>query len=94
MPHTYTNLLSHIIFSTRERLPLIHSNWRADLHAYLSGIVRESKGKALAINGTADHVHLLVSSHPAVSTAELVRVIKANSARWVCKHHAPNKSFA
>jgi REP element-mobilizing transposase RayT len=94
MPHTYTNLLTHIIFSTRERLPLIHPNWRADLHAYLGGICRELECTARAIHGAADHVHLLVSLHPARSVAELLRTLKANFTRWVARHHAPNKSFA
>jgi putative transposase len=94
MPHTYTNLLTHLVFSTRERLPLIHPNWRADLHAYLGGICRELESPARAISGPADHVHILVSMHPSRSVAELVRTLKANSTRWVARHHAPNKSFA
>ena len=56
MPHTYTNLLTHIIFSTRERLPLIHAGWREDLHAYLGGIAREVECRPLAINGPSDHI--------------------------------------
>src|SRR5690242_10325375 len=94
MPHTYTNLLTHIIFSTRERLPLIQTDWRGDLHAYLGGIAREVECRPLAINGTSDHVHILISTHPAKSVAEIVRTLKANSTKWVGQHHMPNKSFA
>jgi putative transposase len=62
---------------------LIRAEWRDDLHAYLGGIVRELNGTAKACGGTADHVHLLVSLPQTLTVAELLRVMKANSARWV-----------
>ena len=83
MPHTFTSLLTHIIFSTKERAPFIDAALRHDLHAYLGGIVRELKGTALIVNGAADHVHLLAALPPNVSTSEALRVIKTNSSRWV-----------
>ena len=53
MGHTYTNLLTHIIFSTKDRLPYLQGERRDDVFAYLGGIVRELKGTALNINGAA-----------------------------------------
>jgi REP element-mobilizing transposase RayT len=72
-----------MIFSTHGRRPLIKSDFRADLFAYLGGIIREMDGTALIVNGTADHVHMLVRIRPAQSSAEIARVVKANSSRWV-----------
>jgi putative transposase len=83
LPHTSSNVLLHLIFSTLRRRPLIKPEFRDDLFAYLGGIVREMRGVALAINGTADHVHMLVRIRPAHSSAEIARVVKANSSRWV-----------
>jgi REP element-mobilizing transposase RayT len=83
MPHTFTNLLTHIIFSTKDRAPLITDDLKPQLHAYMGGIIRELKGKALIINGTADHVHLLVSASPSLSLSDAMRVLKTNSSRWV-----------
>lgn len=83
MAHTGANILLHLIFSTKRRQPFISKEIRADVFAYLGGIVREMRGTALIINGTADHVHMLVRIRPAQSTAEVVRVVKANSCRWV-----------
>jgi len=83
MSHTSGNILLHIIFSTRGRRPSIESDFRADLFAYLGGIMREINGTALIINGTTDHVHMLVRIRPAQSSAQIVRVVKANSSRWV-----------
>ena len=83
MSHTYTNLLTHIVFSTKERLPLISPEIKLELFAYLGGLVKELKGKPIIINGMSDHVHILASLPPIISTAEAMRFIKANSSKWV-----------
>lgn len=49
----------------------------------MGGIVREIGGKAYIVNGTTDHVHLLISLPPALSLSDAVRVLKANSSRWM-----------
>lgn len=83
MAQTFTNLLTHIIFSTKDRMPLILPQFRADLHAYMGGIIRELGGRARLINGTADHIHLLARLPPTLAIADALRVIKTNSSRWV-----------
>gem|GEM_PF-4488452 len=64
MSHTAGNLLIHLIFSTKNRRPLITPEIRNDLFAYLGGIIREMHGAAPIINGTADHVHMLIRIRP------------------------------
>ena len=83
MSHTSGNILLHLIFSTAERRALIAPTFRDDLFAYVGGIVRGMRGTALIVNGTADHVHMLVRIRPAQSAAEVARVVKANSSGWV-----------
>jgi len=68
---------------------VIKPEFRKDLFAYLGGIIREMQGTALIINGAADHVHLLVRIRPAQSAAEIARVIKANSSKWVRAKWSP-----
>ncbi len=92
MSHTSGNILLHMIFSTQGRRPLIKSDFRADLFAYLGGIIREMDGTALIVNGTTDHVHLLLRIRPAHSSAQIARVVKANSSRWV--HEKWDSKFA
>lgn len=94
MSHTSTNLLVHFIFSTKERAPLIASEIEPDLRAYLGGIIRELGGVALAINGTVDHVHLIVRIPAAQSVADRACVIKTNSSRWVHERWPERKEFA
>ena len=92
MSHTSGNILLHMIFSTHGRRPLIKPDFRAELFAYLGGIIREMSGTALIINGTADHVHMLLRIRPVHSSAEIARVVKANSSRWA--HEKWNPEFA
>lgn len=61
MSHTYSSLLTHVVFSKHRRAPLLSGDWRGEMHAYLGGIVRELRGAALMVGGTGDHVHMLVS---------------------------------
>jgi len=83
MAHTYTNLLTHVIFSTKDREPLITPVLHEDLLAYVGGILRELGGALRAANARPDHVHLLCSLPPTLATADALRVVKTNSSRWV-----------
>ena len=85
MPSTHTNLHYHIIFSTKERLPLIKEEWRERLHAYLGGIVKNLEGVPLAIGGINNHVHLLVGLKSSHRLDYFVRDLKADSSAFVHK---------
>jgi REP-associated tyrosine transposase len=83
MSHTYTNLLTHVIFSTKDREPLIIAALHDDLLAYMGGILREIGGALRAANARPDHVHLLCSLPPTVAISDALRLVKTNSSRWV-----------
>lgn len=82
MPGAYANLLYHLVFSTKERRPLIDQQVKEPLYAYMGGIVRGEHGELLDINGVADHVHLLVRLRPTMSVADTMRIFKTNSSKW------------
>ena len=92
MAQTCGNLVVHLIFSTKLRKPLIAPDIRSDLFAYLGGIVRELRDTALIINGTCDHVHMLIRIRPAHSISEIARIVKTNSSGWIRKKG--HKEFA
>ena len=93
MAQAFTNLLTHLIFSTKDRAPLIDTELRQDLFEYMGGIIRELNSKALTINGAADHVHLLVSLSPTLAIADALRTLKANSSRWVHERRTGHLKF-
>jgi putative transposase len=93
MSRTFTNLLTHLVFSTKDREPMIVPELKPELYAYLGGLARELKGKSYGLNGTSDHVHLLISLPPVVSISDALRFIKSNSSGWV-HDKWPRRSFA
>jgi len=90
---TYANLLSHVIFSTKNRYPLITAALRNDLHAYIGGIVREREGIALAVGGMADHVHVFLKHKPKFALSDIIRDVKAGSSKWVNETRAGLHKF-
>ncbi len=83
MASTFTSLLYHLVFSTKERQPIIDAAWRDDLCAYIGGILAAEGGKLLCAGGVSDHVHLVVLTKASRSVSQTVGTIKANSSKWV-----------
>jgi len=93
MPHSYSSLLVHVVFSTKGRARWIDANIRPDLFAYMGGIIRKIGGKARLINGVEDHVHMLISLPADVAVSECLRIVKANSSRWVHQKFPGHRRF-
>ncbi len=94
MAHTCTKLLTHVVFSTKERYPWLTDAVRDRVFAYIGGITREIRGKALIVGGMPDHVHALVQLPADMSIADAVRTLKANSSRWIHETWPQMKTFA
>jgi len=83
MPSTHHAILEHLVFSTKNRLPLIKESWESDLYSYIGTVTCGLKSHLIAAGGIEDHVHLLVKLHPSTALADLMQLIKSNSSRWV-----------
>ena len=83
MPSTHLSLNYHIVFSTENREPILAASWRAELHAYLGGILRDLGGVAQEVGGVADHVHLLAALKATHCLADVLRNAKTGSSRWI-----------
>jgi len=94
MSSSLTNLLYHIVFSTKNREPLINKELTTDLYAYIGGIVGSKAGILLAIGDMSCHLHLLVKIKPVDAVADFVRVVKSNSSKWINDNHRIDGLFA
>ena len=94
MPHSYVSNLMHCVFSTKERLPFIAPKLESRLWPYMGGIARENKMKAIAVGGTVDHVHALLSLPSTMSFAKAVQLIKGGSSKWVHDTFHEHQKFA
>lgn len=93
MSHSHICCLVHVVFATAERRPSFRADVRERLHAYLGGISRENRIVCLAVGGTADHVHLLLSLPQTVSVAKAVQVLKSGSSKWIHENFAGSRKF-
>jgi len=93
MPHSYSNILTHIVYSTKNRRPFIDAALEARLFPYLGGIIRQLGGK-LYLNGVEDHVHLLAELPPTIAVAEVIGKIKGSSTYWIHQSFPQQSQFA
>jgi putative transposase len=83
MPQSLSFMLVHVIFSTKDRRPLLSEAVREALHAYLATVVRDRNCECFRVGGVADHVHLALRLHPTIGLAKLLADLKADSSRWM-----------
>src|SRR5215467_9185730 len=83
MGDSYTNLLYHIVFSTKDRRPLITPDYEVKLYDYIGGTLRNVGGISLELNGTEDHLHLLAKLGPTRALSDVLRDLKANASGWM-----------
>ena len=93
MATTFTKILIHFIFSTKNREPLITPELENPLFAYMVGIATNHGCYTVALNGTADHVHMLVSLGKMVTISKLMEEVKGDSSRWVNMEYRQAQPF-
>jgi len=93
MGTSYTCILYHVIYSTKERRPFITSDIRERLYEYLGGAIRGEGGLLYEIGGMSDHVHLFFRWRADAALADLVRNVKRNSTVWVKKTWPDMREF-
>jgi REP element-mobilizing transposase RayT len=83
MAQTLVCLRVHVVFSTKDRLPMITPEVEPELYAYLGGTMRNLDSHCLAAGGTSNHVHLLISLSKNMALSRLMEEIKKSSSKWI-----------
>lgn len=83
MSQTISQVLLHIVFSTKSRQSWLDGKISEELYKYIGSICQTKKSHVIAIGGVADHIHILVTLARDVSISDLIRTIKSNSSRWL-----------
>lgn len=83
MSQSLAQILVHVVFSTRNREPVLHDSDHAALHAYIAGTVANLGGVPLKAGSVADHIHLLLAHPRTCAPADLVQEIKTGSSKWL-----------
>jgi len=92
-PNTFTKLYAHCVFTPKGRDSLMKDPLREKLQKYIYGIIKEKKCNPIAINGTEDHLHILVGFTPVITISDLIRDIKRSSSLFVNENHLSYYKF-
>ena len=90
----FSRLFYHVVWATKERLPLINASNREPLYADIHAKVQQLKGIVHALNGMADHVHLVVTVPPNLSLATFIGQVKGRSSHLASRLGNPASAFA
>ena len=94
MPQSLSHVIVHLVFSTKDRQPLLGPGVLARMHAYLATVCRDMEAEAYRVGGVADHVHLLGTLPRTVTQASFVEQIKKTSSKWVKEQDSNCRQFA
>ena len=83
MANTYTQLNTQVVFAVKGRENILPAGFRPELFKYISGILTNTNQFSLAVNGYKDHVHMFFEMSPTKSLSDIVRIVKANSSKWI-----------
>ncbi|PIP38993.1 MAG: transposase [Desulfobacterales bacterium CG23_combo_of_CG06-09_8_20_14_all_51_8] len=83
MPQSLSFLLIHVVFSTKDRAPMLGATVRPALHAYLATVARNADCECYRVGGVADHVHIAVRLSRTITVATLVEKLKTSSSKWL-----------
>ena len=83
MANTFTQIYIHFVFAVQNRASLIQPEWKDELYKYITGIVQKNGHKLIAINGTANHIHIFVGYKPHQLIPELMQDVKGSSSKWI-----------
>lgn len=83
MANTYTQIHIQCVMAVKYRASLIQPDWKEQLQKYITGIIQNYGHKMLAINNMPDHLHMFFGFRPNQSLADLMRIVKSESAKWI-----------
>lgn len=85
MPQSFCQIYGHLIFSTKDRAPLLDAEIRPRVHGYLATLVRDLDSAYVVVGGVADHVHLLFDLNKKHTPIEYVEITKRESSKFIKK---------
>jgi REP element-mobilizing transposase RayT len=95
MPQSLSAVYLHLVFSTKDRQPLLRDPaLRSETHAYLGGVSKQLDCLPVIIGGVEDHVHILARHARTISQADWVKELKRVSSIWIKERDPSLRDFA
>ena len=94
MPQSLSNILIHLIFSTKLRHPYISKDIQKELYDYMAGIAKAYHVFVHEIGGIEDHVHILISLPRVLTVGKFIEELKKGPSKWIRTKSAQYEKFA
>jgi REP element-mobilizing transposase RayT len=94
MSQSLSNLVVHLVFSTKGRRQLLRDEDRGEVHAYIAGILKNLDSPLIEINSVREHIHILFAQSKNQAPAKIIEQVKSASSGWIKKQHASYADFA
>ena len=73
----------HIVFSTKDLVPLIKPAHENELYGYINGICKNNESPALKIGGHLNHIHVLCRLSKKIALMDFIQILKSRSSKWM-----------
>lgn len=93
MGQSLNKIYVHLVFSTKNRQPVIDDFIKDELFSYLGGICRNLECNSIQVGGYKDHVHILCLLSKKIALMKLLEEIKSNSSKWIKTKGTEFKDF-
>jgi putative transposase len=93
MPQSLAQILVHLIFSTKDREPVLSDDIRPELHPYMAAIMKNMNSPTILMNSVEDHAHLLFHLSKNHALCDVIEVVKKDSSKWIKTKGGAYRSF-
>ncbi len=83
MPQSLARVPVQLVFSTKNRVPVLDPSLDERLYSYMAGILKSEGHTPIAIGGDVDHVHALFALSRTQTISKAVEIVKVGSGRWL-----------
>ena len=94
MPHSFTRIWIHAVWSTKKRRPLIQTSIEDKIYLFIADQLREQGCKVSIVNGMPDHIHCLFLLSRQKSIADVIKQIKGSSSHFINQNNLMEDTFA
>lgn len=97
--NSFNQIYIHFVIVVKDRAKLITPTLEPVLYKYISSIIENRKNKTLIINGSKDHLHILISMHNTESPSSLMLCVKQYTTKFLkseglCKNFSWQEGYA
>lgn len=94
MSHSFSNILVHAVWGTKDRQPFIFPEVEDNIYQMIKEEMGALGCPVLILNGMPDHIHLLFFLNPNKSIAEVIKQVKGTTSHSINQQDLVPYKFA